>query len=155
MCPPNNFIALTHSFQPHLVAPKASTHIPLHACNFPHLNIRHFSSNSSKNLGTCRTALLSFVRSTQPEGAFLKHAICPQSQIPHQISQYRYFKKVQTEEKTVLHLLTLYIRAPIVELGELHLVPSLAHSSNHTSYVLKQQHYLQSGSLRRKTRGSI
>lgn len=51
MCPSNILTDPTHSFQPHLVGPKVFTHIPLHAWNFPHLNIRLFFSNSSKEPG--------------------------------------------------------------------------------------------------------
>lgn len=57
---------------------------------------------------------------------------------------------MQTEEKTVLQVLILYIRAPIAELGDLSLVPSLAHHSNHIYRIPKEWHYLQSGSLKGK-----
>lgn len=68
MHPCNILTDPTHSFQPLLAAPKASTHILLHARKFPHLNIILFSLISVKNLGICRTTLLSFDRSTKPEG---------------------------------------------------------------------------------------
>ena len=57
---------------------------------------------------------------------------------------YRHFKKLHAEEKTVLLLLTLYIRAHTMELGDLRSVPSSAQrDSNHISYVPKECHYLQ------------
>lgn len=62
--------------------------------------------------------------------------------MPQQMLQYWYFKKVQTEERTGLHLLTPYIRAPRVAVGDLNLVPSVDHSSNHVSSVPEEWHYL-------------
>lgn len=71
---------------------------------------------------------------------------------------YKLFKKLQTEEKTVLLLLTLYIGAHIMELGDLCSVPSPAQSGLKPHSLCPQRMRSPPAGLLeegRRTRGSM